>query len=499
MYFFTAYESVAQIDSVSNYHINKHIFQETADSIFIYLEVYKQGHTDQEQVDSNIICKVVLNSTTSYINSEFVQTNAEFTMRYDKKSGTRQAYSISIPVEVLNQDRYYVDVLISDSPNHNYISITEFGIFPAPINIGDMGVVKILGNIIINDNKYKYAFVDFAPYSEPVPTELAGDYLKGFCNDELINIQDFNIYLWKTNNTEAPQITMYYSLDYGEYKKNNNTELVDDSDDGELEYNDSIYRYNFYNNEDIKELSIDLNANILDLIEKLELDKTEFHNLSIYFTISNNKNELRIPANENFNIKFKIANAPHGADCQAELLPIDLLDFDVIKKDKSVHIKWTTREEINNDYFEIQKGPSTKDWDNIVKIKGKGNANTYNNYEYTDIFPLPGVSYYRLRQTDFNGSFKYSKVKVIFNIENKLILYPNPTHKYLHYTILNPEQKYQIEIFNSQGQIMKIEKLPNENTKENIIDISHFDKGIYFLKYINLSNYRVDIMTFVKN
>ena len=488
-----------QIDRVDNFAINKHSFNPEDDTIKIYLEIYKKGFTDKEKPDSTIRCKAVLQSSVQFLKSEYLGTKAEFEFEFFKKTDDKQAYTLSIPVQLLNRGRYSLDIMLADNYSTTYYSVSRYNIYPEPVSIGDWGVTGITGNFDINGNEYRYSFMDFNYNTEPLPEELAGDYLSGFCSDELITLKNFLIHLWQQPEDKTPEITLYYSLDNEAFATVNNASLLDDSSDGKLVFDDSVFNYSFYSNEKIKDVAIDMHAGIRDIINLLKINNTGYHNLEIYFTFDNGKEILRIPETENFNVRFKVADAPRGADCQAELLPIDLLDFDVIKKEKSVHLKWTTREEINNDYFEIQKSTDTKKWNNIVKIKGKGNDNSFNHYEYTDIFPLPGISYYRLRQTDYNGAFKYSKVKVIYNFENKLKIFPNPAHNYLYYTILDPNQKYKIEIFNNQGQLLKTELIPATNTYKQRIDVTHLNKGIYFLKYINLSNYRVNILTFVKN
>ncbi len=109
-------------------------------------------------------------------------------------------------------------------------------------------------------------------------------------------------------------------------------------------------------------------------------------------------------------------------------LPIELIKFKTIVKDKNVNIFWTTATEINNDYFTIERSNDLKNWEEILNIDGANNSNEIINYSEIDFNPLIGVSYYRLKQTDYDGTYSYSNVEVV-NFDNNvpnIRIYPNP-------------------------------------------------------------------------
>lgn len=58
------------------------------------------------------------------------------------------------------------------------------------------------------------------------------------------------------------------------------------------------------------------------------------HKIEFFFKINGADSEYRFPENDNLVINFKVANSPTGADCQAALLPIDLLNWDALKRKK---------------------------------------------------------------------------------------------------------------------------------------------------------------------
>jgi hypothetical protein len=94
-------------------------------------------------------------------------------------------------------------------------------------------------------------------------------------------------------------------------------------------------------------------------------------------------------------------------------LPVELTNFDVELKDNTVEITWSTESEINNDYFTIEKSTDAVNYDILDEIPGGGNSHTTLNYNYIDDDVYQGVTYYRLKQTDFDGKFEYFPPKSI--------------------------------------------------------------------------------------
>lgn len=96
------------------------------------------------------------------------------------------------------------------------------------------------------------------------------------------------------------------------------------------------------------------------------------------------------------------------------VLPIELLYFDVDATDEnSVHIVWSTASETNNDYFTIERSLNGKIFDPIIVVLGAGMSNSIIEYSTVDDSPYFGTSYYRLKQTDYDGMFEYSNLVTV--------------------------------------------------------------------------------------
>lgn len=115
---------------------------------------------------------------------------------------------------------------------------------------------------------------------------------------------------------------------------------------------------------------------------------------------------------------------------QNQVLPITLQFFEAILKSDYVELNWATTTEINNDYFTIERSDESLQFDSISTVKGAGNSNVLLHYADLDRSPLGGISYYRLKQTDFDFRYTYSKVVRIVNSGMQyhvMSLYPNPS------------------------------------------------------------------------
>ena len=111
-------------------------------------------------------------------------------------------------------------------------------------------------------------------------------------------------------------------------------------------------------------------------------------------------------------------------------LPISLLTFSAVRDHKVVDLTWTTATELNNNFFTVERSSDSETFDSVKTVDGAGNSSAIINYRTTDEKPLDGVSYYRLKQTDFDGKYTYSNVVAVYfqNEEDlfNLSVFPNP-------------------------------------------------------------------------
>lgn len=112
-------------------------------------------------------------------------------------------------------------------------------------------------------------------------------------------------------------------------------------------------------------------------------------------------------------------------------LPIALVSFDAEVNNGIVTLKWETASEHDNDFFLIERSHDGKTFDKFAKVDGAGTTTTPLKYQTRDANPYHGTSYYRLSQTDYDGSTSYFRV-IAVKIETfaeVTKLYPNPVDK----------------------------------------------------------------------
>ncbi len=178
-----------------------------------------------------------------------------------------------------------------------------------------------------------------------------------------------------------------------------------------------------------------------------------------------------------------ITSFSHFAIGRAEFqLPIELLNFDVLLSDKKATLNWITSAEINNNYFEIQKSKNATSFKPIGKVTGAGNSNINLSYSFTDNYPYKGISYYRLKQVDFDGEFSYSNIVSIENntTNNNIITFYNNILQ-----IKSANESFKLNIYNSNGQFVLSKYYKTNYAK---LDLSYLNQGIYFVKIFTNTN-----------
>lgn len=174
--------------------------------------------------------------------------------------------------------------------------------------------------------------------------------------------------------------------------------------------------------------------------------------------------------------------------------------------DKQVMVNWSTLSERNNYFFTVEKTDELVErtdhhneevdmsvWTQSGIVNGT-NLNRYQNYTFVDNQPFSGVSYYRVKQTDFDGKSSYTRIVVAEPLREtkKILVYPNPAKEIL---TIEGENLQRVSIINLLGE--ELSRYNLNNTEMNSIDTHLLPKGIYFLKVENImgdiSTYKVCI------
>lgn len=168
-------------------------------------------------------------------------------------------------------------------------------------------------------------------------------------------------------------------------------------------------------------------------------------------------------------------------------LPVELLYFSATAIDnKVVECKWSTASETNNDYFIVERSKDGYVFEEAGRVDGAGNSSHTLYYTFTDGQPYSGVSYYRLKQVDFDGLYTYSDIAAvnIFGSNGGLFVYPNPftTQTGIRFSVTNGG-KVSLKIYDAIGK--EIETLFDSETEPGEIYTIRYEagelaEGLYF-------------------
>jgi hypothetical protein len=160
-------------------------------------------------------------------------------------------------------------------------------------------------------------------------------------------------------------------------------------------------------------------------------------------------------------------------------LPLHLLSFDGNQNNHQVELTWTTNNEISTSHFDIEKSSDGGvSFINIGKVMANGNSNTARLYRFTDVKTnnIDRV-YYRLRITDLDGNYNYSKV-VSFDLSGpeRYTISPNPSTGLLH---VEGKNLRQISICDQTGTMILRQRISGSQL---VLNLSDRPRGAYIVK-----------------
>ncbi|WP_116107933.1 T9SS type A sorting domain-containing protein [Lewinella sp. IMCC34191] len=95
--------------------------------------------------------------------------------------------------------------------------------------------------------------------------------------------------------------------------------------------------------------------------------------------------------------------------------PLTLLTFEAVAKADYVLLTWVTADEVDTDYFTVEKSREGFDFKSIGRTAAAGKTprgvKTY--YAFEDGAPWEGTTYYRLRSIDLDGTFSLSDIRTV--------------------------------------------------------------------------------------
>lgn len=178
---------------------------------------------------------------------------------------------------------------------------------------------------------------------------------------------------------------------------------------------------------------------------------------------------------------------------QSYALPLVLLSFEGQAMEDYNALHWKTSIEENVDYFLVEKSKSGVDFTSIGLVNAVGNSTREQSYDFNDKHDVQGVNYYKLRMTDIDNSYTFSKVIKLINekLDYSVLLAPNPARDQISIRLSRAmNTSSQFTVLDMTGKVL-LRKIIGKDEAVKHIDIQSLAPGQYMI-YLNLAN---DIMS----
>ena len=170
-------------------------------------------------------------------------------------------------------------------------------------------------------------------------------------------------------------------------------------------------------------------------------------------------------------------------------LPVTFKNFDGIMQNGQSILKWTTTNEINNKGFDVERSADGQVFTPIGFVAGQNNSNVENDYTFTDVKPVNGTNYYRLKQIDNDGQYEYSSIIQLKNViaDFAWSVYPNPVVDNGWLQIQLPKSaKVSVQVVSSTGSIISMTDKGTLQTGTYSIplNLNTASKGVYIVNLV---------------
>ena len=160
-------------------------------------------------------------------------------------------------------------------------------------------------------------------------------------------------------------------------------------------------------------------------------------------------------------------------------LPVTFIGFEAKRVGSNVQLLWKVAGEENVARYEVER---SIDGRNFTVIGSVGTSKS-DNYSYTDPTSASTV-YYRVRNVDTDGKFKYTNVARLVNGKASLVLKAFPTPVVNQLTVQHPaiNRNTLINVSTADGRIIRSVR-PTAGSMQTFIDMSNLQKGLYMVRF----------------
>jgi hypothetical protein len=162
-------------------------------------------------------------------------------------------------------------------------------------------------------------------------------------------------------------------------------------------------------------------------------------------------------------------------------LPVTLTTFTAARRGSANELRWSTATELNNEGFAVERSGDSRRWSEIGWVEGHGSTQEPQRYAFTDVSPLEGLNYYRLRQQDYDGRYEYSPVVTVRRREaSGFSVYPNPAQRQLWVQFERSTVHGQLRLLNARGEEVRAW---HAAAVDGALDLAGLRPGLYALQW----------------
>ncbi len=166
------------------------------------------------------------------------------------------------------------------------------------------------------------------------------------------------------------------------------------------------------------------------------------------------------------------------------VLPLEWGDITAMRQGSAVEIKWYTMQEWHVSHFDVERSMDGINWKKAITDIPANNKPYRSDYKQTDIPDQYGDLYYRIRQTDLDGRFSFSKTVSVSAQQADVPVYisPNPASDRFVISGKLSSEISSVALVNTGGSVIKVWK-----GNQNQFELSGISKGVYGLR-VHLKN-----------
>jgi photosystem II stability/assembly factor-like uncharacterized protein len=172
------------------------------------------------------------------------------------------------------------------------------------------------------------------------------------------------------------------------------------------------------------------------------------------------------------------------------LVPVELASFSASVNGNNITLNWITATELNNLGFQVERISEEQSWEKVGFVNGYGTTTEPQVYSFTDAGLASGIYNYRIKQMDFDGSYKYYQLEQEVEIGTPVSYdlsqnYPNPFNPTTKINYSVPADGFvNISVYNVLGEKVTniVNSLQKAGSYEVTFDATNFASGMYLYR-----------------